>query len=89
MDKFEVTLVSQALKFYKKCPKDMAEKLEDCFKELEANPFFGPNIKLLKAQSKLYRYRIGGYRVIYEIDKTNKKIGVLLIAPRPTAYRNI
>lgn len=89
MDKFEVVLLSQALKFYKKCPQEFAERLNQCFEELESNPFFGPNIKLLKAKDRLYRYRIGGYRVIYEIDKTKRKVGILLISPRPSAYRNI
>ena len=89
MDKFEVVLLSQALKFYKKCPKDLAVKLNQCFEALETNPFYGPNIKLLKSKDKLYRYRIGGYRVIYEVDKVGKKVGILLIAARPSAYKNI
>lgn len=89
MDKFEIILVSQAEKFYKKCPKELAEKLNQCFQGLEENPFFGPGIKVLKTREKLYRYRVGSYRVIYEIDKLNKKVGILLIAPRPAAYRNI
>lgn len=89
MDNFQVILLSQALKFYKKCSSELEKRLKDCFEELEQNPFSGPNIKQLKAKKKLYRYRIGGHRVIYEIDKKEKKVGILLISPRPSAYRNI
>lgn len=89
MDKFEIILLSQALRFYKKCPTELGVKLNECFEILETNPFYGPNIKLLKSKDKLYRYRVGGHRVIYEINKAGKKVGILLIAPRPSAYRNI
>lgn len=89
MDKFEVVLLPKALKFYNKCSDDLAEKLNHCFEELENNPFTGRNRKALKSKDKLYRYRLGSYRVIYEVDKTLKKVGVLLISPRPSAYRNI
>jgi len=89
VDKFEVLLLPKALKFYKKCPDELAEKLNDCFEELETSPFIGPHRKLLNSTDKLYRYRVGSYRVIYEVDKLSKRVGILLIASRSTAYRNI
>jgi mRNA interferase RelE/StbE len=89
VDKFKVLLMPQALKFYKTCPEELATKLNKCFEDLENNPFWGPNIKLLKGQMKRYRYRVGIYRVIYSIDKDNRKVIVPLIAPRSSAYRNI
>lgn len=88
MDRFEVVLVSYALKFYKKCSLELAERLSTCFEALEDNPFFGPNIKLLKGTEKRYRYRLGDYRIIYKIDKPAKKVIVTLIAARSSAYRN-
>ena len=82
-------LLAKALRFYKKCSPDLAERLRDCFEALGQDPFTGPHIRQLRSQRKLYRYRVGDYRVIYEIDKRAKKVGILLISPRPTAYRNI
>lgn len=84
-------MLPPALKFYKNCPLQLATGLNKCFEDLEKNPFFGPNIKLLKTSSKkkLYRYRIGSYRVVYEIDKKIKRVGILLISPRPSAYKNL
>ena len=89
MDKFKVILFPQSLKFYRKCPIRLAGRLNKCFEDLEANPFTGSQIKRLRTKEKLYRYRIGDYRVIYEIDKKGKRVGILLISPRPSAYRNI
>jgi mRNA-degrading endonuclease RelE of RelBE toxin-antitoxin system len=34
-----------------------------------------------------FQYRIGDYRVIYEIDKIAKKVGIFLISTRSEAYR--
>jgi mRNA interferase RelE/StbE len=77
--KFKVELSSKAKKFYEACPEDFAKRLDHCFEELEKDPYYGPNIKRLKTSPKelLYRYRIGDYRVIYEVFK--KKIIVLIV----------
>jgi mRNA interferase RelE/StbE len=78
-----------ALKFYKACPEELAKRLNKCFEGLEVNPFWGPNIKVLRGEKRRYRYRVGSYRVIYNIDKENRKVAITLIAPRPSAYRGI
>lgn len=78
-----------ALKFYKSSPEDLAHKLNKCFEDLENNPFWGPNIKVLKGEKRRYRYRVGDYRVIYGVDKNKNKVIITLIAARSSAYRNI
>jgi mRNA interferase RelE/StbE len=85
---FEVLLMPAALKFYKACPEELAKRLNKCFADLESNPFWGPNIKVLKGEKRRYRYRIGDYRAIYAIDNENRKVFVTLIAPRSSAYRS-
>lgn len=89
MDKFEVILVSHALKFYKNCSLELADRLNKCFEVLETNPFNGPNIKRLQGEEKRYRYRMGDYRIVYNIDKNSKKVVATLISQRSSAYRNI
>lgn len=89
MDNFQVLLMPQALKFYKVCPEELAIRLNKCFEDLENNPFWGPNIKVLKGEKKRYRYRVGTHRVVYGIDKDSRKVIITLIAPRQSAYRNI
>ncbi|MFA4934055.1 MAG: type II toxin-antitoxin system RelE/ParE family toxin [Candidatus Omnitrophota bacterium] len=89
MGNFEVLLMPAALKSYKSCPEELAKRLNKCFEELESNPFWGPNIKVLKGEKRRYRYRVGDYRAIYGIDKEKNKVFVTLIASRASVYRNI
>lgn len=91
MDKFKVILLPNAQKFYGDCSLEEAKRFNKCFEDLEENPFWGPNIKLLKTKKKtrLYRYKVSNYRVVYEIDKENRKVGILYISPRSSSYRNI
>ena len=88
--RFEVILLNPALKFYEQCPEDLAKRLNKCFEDLEQNPFYGLNIKLLRTAKsmRIYRYRVGDYRVIYGINKVDKKVGVHLILPRSRSYRD-
>ena len=89
VDKYEVILLGQAEKFYNKASDDLVHRLDLCFENLEVSPFQGSNIKLLKTQKSLkwYRYRVGDYRVVYEIDREAKKVGVLLVLHRSSVYR--
>ena len=87
MVKFVVLLMPAALKFYKSCPEELTKRLNKCFEDLENNPFWGPNIKVLKGEKRYYRYRVGDYRVIYGIDKERSKVFITLIASRGSVYR--
>jgi len=69
-----------ALKFYKTCPVELARRLNKCFEDLENNPFWGLNIKVLKGEKRRYRYRVGDCRVIYGVDKEKNKVFVTLIS---------
>lgn len=44
------------------------------------------DIKKLKGHTDTYRARIGDMRVIYEILWDLKRVNVLLVEPRETAY---
>ena len=54
---------------------------------LRRNPFFGPNIKRLKGEySDFYRYRIGDYRLFYQISSKTVMVYVVDIEHRSQAY---
>jgi mRNA interferase RelE/StbE len=78
--------------FVKKINKNKYKKLykkisEYVYPLLKKNPYFGPNIKRLKGNlSGYYRYRIGDYRLFYEIDNAKIIIFVIDIADRKNAY---
>ncbi len=55
--------------------------------QLKSEPHFGSNIKKLKNYDPpTWRYRIGKYRVFYEIDSERNEIDVLTISQRKDAY---
>lgn len=57
------------------------------YPQLKANPFFGSNIKKLKNwEPETWRYRIGKYRLFYEIDDTQKIIFLIALELRKNAY---
>ncbi len=89
MAKFKVELSSKAKKFYVTCSEDFAKRLDVCFAELEKDPYYGANIKRLKTSPKelLYRYRIGEYRVIYEVFKKEIVVLVVKIGTRGDVYK--
>lgn len=91
MSKYQIELSSKAKKFYEKCPKELALRLNDCFETLEKDPYRGPNIKRLKtsANEQLFRYRIGDYRVIYEVYDKEVIVLVVKIAKRADAYKQL
>ncbi|MCD6384744.1 type II toxin-antitoxin system RelE/ParE family toxin [Candidatus Sumerlaeota bacterium] len=84
---YEVLLTKDRIEFYKSCPTALARRLNRCFEQLEKNPYLHPNIKALKGKLKgLYHYRVGEYRIIYEILEKKKQVLVLLIVHRKGAY---
>jgi mRNA interferase RelE/StbE len=65
----------------------LAGKLARSFEVLEQNPSRHPNIKALKGKLKgYYRYRVGDYRIIDEIDQKIIQVIVIKIAHRSSIY---
>jgi mRNA interferase RelE/StbE len=89
--KYRIELSNKARKFYETSPLVLAKRLDECFQELEIDPYHGPRIKRLKTgpKEKLYRYRLGDFRIIYEIYEMEIIVLVLKIAKREDAYKTI
>ena len=90
MADFRVELASQPKKYYERADPKITEKLKDCFEGLEKNPLFAPGkIKRLKGSGFLFRYRVGGLRVVYEVIMGQRLVWVLAIFPRGDVYKKI
>ena len=67
---FDVILSSAAAEFYAAADLPLGRKLTRCFRNLEADPRQGNNVKRLTGDwVGYYRYRVGDWRVIYRIDE--------------------
>jgi len=84
---YDIILAPNALDFYGKADTPLVRKLDRCFSQLEQEPRRHNNIKRLTDPfAGLLRYRIGDWRVIYEIDEPHSRVVVLSIAHRREVY---
>ena len=61
--------------------------VNDVYPIFRNNPFFGVNIKRLKGKYKdVYRFRIGDYRLFYQVDDLKKIVFIINIENRQDAY---
>ena len=61
--------------------------LTKTYPQLTNNPHYGSNIKKLKNYfPETWRYRIGNYRVFYEINENEKIVSIIGISTRQNAY---
>ena len=84
---YELRFDQDAIRVYKKAEVNLARRLNRCFEHLRQNPFNHPNIKRLKGPlTGLYRYRVGDWRVIYEVIQIEQVVNILQIIHRSGAY---
>ena len=87
---FNVILQSQPEKYYRKASKNIAKLLNNCFEQLENDPFYFPGkIKRLQNAGGLFRYRVKDLRVVYEIDQKEKIVNIVAILPRGDIYKKV
>ena len=88
--KWNVELSDEALKYIKKLSKSSPSRILDNLEMLETseNPLDHKSVRLLVGKLRgFYRLRVGGLRILFELDDKNKRIGVLLIVPRGNACK--
>jgi mRNA interferase RelE/StbE len=85
---YKVKLTKTAQKVYIKLPPKLRNGLEKCFTQLEFDPRIHRNIKKLKGYENEYRYQVGGWRIMYQIDEVQKLVSVYDIGPRGDVYKH-
>jgi mRNA interferase RelE/StbE len=86
---WSVELLKDSLKYLKKLSRNTAERILGKLERLESveNPAFHKDVKPLTGKLKGYfRLRVGDYGLILEMDRDQKRIGVLVIVPRGDAH---
>ena len=86
MEFYRVIFTKSVKKDFRKIPKIEASKILNEIKELAKNPR-SSKTKKLKGE-KLYRLRVGNYRVIYDIQDNLMLIFVVKLGHRSDIYRN-
>ena len=86
MEFYKVIFTKSVKKDFKKIPKLEVSKILNEIEELAKNPR-SSKTKKLKGE-KLYRLRVGNYRVIYDIQDNLMLIFVVKLGHRSDIYRN-
>lgn len=85
--KYTVIIGVDAQEFFESYSAALQKKLDRYFDRLKIEPRNYPNIKSLKSElSGYYHYRLGDYRVIYEIDDDLNQVTIILIQHRSRVY---
>ncbi len=88
MPEYSVTFARSARKELEKLTPQIAERILNRIEALAVNPRPAGFLKL-KGEDRLWRIRIGDYRVVYEIDDGNLIVDVSIIRHRKDVYRDI
>lgn len=85
---YELFLTREAHRSYEEADPVLVRKLNRCFETLQDDPYRHPNVKRLRGSLAGYlRYRMGDWRVVYEVQEQEERVVVILIAHRSEAYR--
>lgn len=86
MEKYNLSFKKSVAKDLRKIPNKDVQKILLKIKELQNNPRVDGCIKL--SGQERYRFRLGAYRVIYEIQDSELIILVVKVAHRGQVYKN-
>ena len=83
---FNVSYSNQAIKFLKKADKVLVKRLLQKIEDLCEKPIMHDSKTVEGYQEKLFRVRVGDYRILYEVDYEKNLLGIVKIDKRPRAY---
>lgn len=85
---FSLKLAPRAQKFLDKLNKKLRERIENRLRKLKQDPV-PTDAKFITRhnEDKVFRYRIGPYRALYKVKKSEGVILVTKIDKRPKIYR--
>ena len=86
MADYTLRFAASAAKEFRLLPLDTKSRIAVAIEELRGNP--GPfGVRKLKGHDRLYRVRVGQYRVVYEIDDQAQLLWITEVRHRRDAYR--
>ena len=84
---FDIRYSNQAKKFLKNTDKNTAKRILEKIEKLRENPVIHDSKRILNRKEKIFRIRIGDYRVIYEVSYKDNLIKIYDIDKRSRVYR--
>ncbi len=88
MESFDVILKPSVEKDLRRLPKKIVSNVMTRIQKLQNEPF-PQGVTRLEGSERLYRLRVGDYRIIYEVDTYAKEVIIQYVRHRSEAYRNL
>lgn len=86
MASFKVQIKPAAQKDFRRIPQKTLSRILEVIEELEQEPFPAQTKKLAQSD-RLYRLRVGDYRIIYDVDTEISVVTVHYVRHRSEVYR--
>ena len=83
---FSVEFSSQAKKFLKKSDKELAARIIKKIENLSTDPFPSDVKRVVNRQEKIFRVRVGDYRIQYCVIYDKNLIFITEVEKSPRAY---
>jgi mRNA interferase RelE/StbE len=83
---FEIKYSNQAIKFLKRLDYNLTDRILEKINLLIITPIMHDSKKIEGVKDKLFRIRVGNFRILYEVDYNDKIIGIVKIDKRERAY---
>ena len=86
MSLYQITFARSARKELQALPLAVAERILSRIEILSDNP--GPSgCKKLRGPTRLWRLRVGEYRIVYDINDETRVVDISIVRHRSEAYR--
>lgn len=84
---YDILLTKEAQKDYRKLAKNIVRRVNQCLDTLREDPLRYPQALPLKGTvAGYYRWRVGDWRVIYDVNEDEQIVTVLQITHRRDVY---
>ncbi len=88
MDSYSIKFKPTVEKDLSGIPQAIVARAWERIESLRDNPF-PPDVKKLQDAQRLYRIRLGDYRIVYEVDTEKKEIMVHYVRHRKDVYKKL
>ncbi len=83
---FDIKYSKQAVKFLKSLDKKLVSRILIKIEKLREEPIQHDSKRIEGYNKKLFRIRVGDYRILYEVDHKGNLIGIIKIGKRSRVY---
>ena len=85
MSSYRIVTTRRFLRRLKKLDRGVRDRVLDAVQMISERPYVGST--LVFDERRLYKFRVGDYRLIYEVDEEGRRVLFLVVDHRRRVYR--